>query len=256
MLLWAFVIEPRRLVVNAVDLKVSPRLDRPLRVAALSDIHVGSPHWGTGRVREAVARTNALQPDVVVLLGDYVITGVVGGTFVAPEVFAPVLGGLRAPGGVYAVIGNHDGWLDTVRVRRALEAAGIVVLENDARPLPTRTDVWMAGLADAWTGTPEIQRTLRGVDPRAATLLLTHGPDVFPDVPRTVALTLAGHTHGGQIAPPLLGPLIVPSRYGVRFAAGHIVEDGRQLFVTTGLGTSIIPARLGVPPEIVLLTLR
>ena len=95
-------------------------------------------------------------------------------------------------------------------------------------------------------------RKIRTDDP---VLLLVHEPDIFPHVPDRVALTLAGHTHGGQIRLPLIWPLFVPSKYGARYAYGHVVEDGRHLIVSGGLGTSIIPARLGVPPEIVHITL-
>jgi predicted MPP superfamily phosphohydrolase len=87
-------------------------------------------------------------------------------------------------------------------------------------------------------------------------LLITHNPDLFPEVPDRVMLTLAGHTHGGQVRLPLIGAPIVPSDYGQRFVAGHIVERGRHLFVSTGIGTSDIPVRLGVPPTIFVLTLR
>jgi hypothetical protein len=86
-------------------------------------------------------------------------------------------------------------------------------------------------------------------------ILLAHEPDIFTQVPDRVALTLAGHTHGGQIRVPLLWPHFVPSMYGARFAYGHIVEQGRHMVVSGGLGTSMIPARLGVPPEIVHITL-
>jgi predicted MPP superfamily phosphohydrolase len=86
-------------------------------------------------------------------------------------------------------------------------------------------------------------------------LLLTHNPDVFPDVPARVTLTLAGHTHGGQVALPILGRPVVPSRYGQRYADGLVMEDGRALFVSSGIGTSILPVRFRVPPEIAIVTL-
>ena len=109
-------------------------------------------------------------------------------------------------------------------------------------------------MADLWTRTPDIPGTLKDIPDDDPILLLTHSPDVFPDIPARVSLTLAGHTHGGQVNLPLVGRPIVPSKYGQRYAAGHIIEQGRHLFVSTGVGTSIIPVRFRVPPEIQILT--
>jgi predicted MPP superfamily phosphohydrolase len=228
-----------------------------LRIAVLGDIHTGSPHISPGKLRAIVAEVNAAQPDVVVLLGDYVIHGIVGGTFVEPEITAEILGGLRAPDGVVAVLGNHDWWYDGTRVRAALESNHIVVLENDSHPVNRNgTRLWIAGLADLWTREVDIKAALSGIPSAEAVLLLTHNPDVFPAVPARVALTLAAHTHGGQVRLPPFPAPVVPSRYGSRYAAGHIVEGGRHLFVTTGVGMSILPVRFAVPPEVVLMTLR
>lgn len=258
LLAWAVVVEPGRLVVRETRL-VSPRWpgDRPpLRIAVLTDLHVGSFRNGLDRLDEVVARTNAQRPDLIVLLGDLVIHGVMLGRFVDPETSAARLAGLDAPFGVVAVLGNHDWWLGGERVRDALEGAGIRVLENDATPIadgPRR--FWVAGLADLWTRPVSIPRALARVPAEEPVLLLTHSPDVFPDVPPRVALTLAGHTHGGQVALPVLGRLVVPSRYGQRYAQGLVVEDGRLLFVSTGIGTSLLPVRFRVPPEISVVTL-
>ena len=255
---WAIAIEPGRVRVRARDiaLPAAPAL-RGLRIAALGDIHTGAPHIDPAKLRAIVADVNAARPDVVVLLGDYVIHGIVGGRFVEPEETAAILGGLRAPGGVIAVLGNHDWWLDGERVRRALLSHSIVVLENTAHPVDAGgRRFWMAGLADLWTRTADIEAALRSVPAGAPVILLTHSPDLFPDVPARVALTLAAHTHGGQVRLPPFGPLVVPSAYGARYASGHIVEGGRHLFVTTGVGMSILPVRFAVPPEVALLTLR
>ena len=240
-----------------IALRDTPPSLRGLRVAAMGDIHTGAPHIDEAKLRAIVEDVNRASPDVVVLLGDYVIHGVVGGSFVDPETTAGILGGLRAPGGVIAVLGNHDWWYDGERVRRALQARGIVVLENTAHSIPRGGGrVWVAGLADLWTRLPDIAGALSAVPEREPVLLLTHSPDVFPGVPSRVALTLAAHTHGGQVRLPPFPPPVVPSEYGSRYAAGHIEEGGRHLFVTTGVGTSILPVRFAVPPEVALLTLR
>jgi predicted MPP superfamily phosphohydrolase len=256
---WAIAIEPGQVAVRFAEI-VLDHCPPPLagvRIAVLGDIHTGAPHISPEKLRRVVAEVNAAAPDMVVLLGDYVIHGVVGGAFVPPEVTAEILGGLKSPGGVIAVLGNHDWWYDGSRVRRALESAGIVVLENDVHRVGRGgADVWVAGLQDLWTRRPDIPGTLALVPAGAPVILLTHSPDVFPEVPARVALTLAAHTHGGQVRLPPFGPPIVPSEFGGRYAAGHVVEAGRHLFVTTGVGTSIVPVRFAVPPEVALITVR
>jgi uncharacterized protein len=255
---WSAFVEPARLVVRRTGIAV-PRWPPALAgftIVALSDIHTGSPHMGLDQLRRAVALANEQDADLVVLLGDYVIQGVVGGRFVTPEETAAVLGGLRARHGVVSVLGNHDGWLDSFRVRAALARAGLRPLVNESLRIDVGGQpVWIAGLADLWTGRPDIAGALASVPPDAPVLVLTHNPDVFPTIPARVSLTLAGHTHGGQVALPLIGRPIVPSRYGQRYAYGVVREDGRVLFVSPGLGTSIIPVRFRVPPEISVLKL-
>ncbi|HEY7039620.1 MAG TPA: metallophosphoesterase [Methylomirabilota bacterium] len=227
----------------------------PLRIAAIADVHAGAPHMTLDALRGIVMTVNAAHPDLIVLLGDYVIHGIIGGRFIEPEPVAGVLGRLEAPLGVLAVTGNHDWWYDGKRVTAALEAAGIRVLEDVAVPIQVRgRPVWIAGLGDMWTRRSEISRALAAAPPDAPVIVITHNPDVFPAMPARVLLTLAGHTHGGQVDLPLFGRLIVPSHYGARYAIGHVREDGRDLFVTPGLGTSILPVRFRVPPEISLLT--
>jgi predicted MPP superfamily phosphohydrolase len=255
--LWAFWLEPVSLMVVEEEITVESSASGSLRIAVLADLHVGSPFNGIEKLREIVDRTNAARPDVVCILGDLVIQGVIGGRFVPPEETAAELRRLRAAAGSVAVLGNHDGWLSHDRVRDALERNGIPVLEETAKKLSTRVGpVWIAGISDLWTGRHDVAAALTAVaDDGAPVILMTHNPDVFPLVPDHVALTLAGHTHGGQVRLPLAGRPIVPSRFGERFASGHVVEGGRHLFVATGLGTSIVPIRFRVPPAVSVLTL-
>jgi predicted MPP superfamily phosphohydrolase len=236
---YGFFIEPawrfrvRRWQVSAPDW---PAL--PVRILAISDLHLGEPYVGLDRLSRIVARANALNADLVVLLGDYAA----GHRFISAPVriadAAPVLAGLRAKLGVFAILGNHDWWDDRTAQKRgsgpnlyatALEAAGIPVLSN--RAVRVR-DFWLAGLEDQ----------------------LAHEPDIFPKVPGRVALTLSGHTHGGQLRLFGWSP-VVPSRYGNRYAYGHVHEEGRSLVVSGGIGCSILPIRFGVPPEITLVEL-
>jgi predicted MPP superfamily phosphohydrolase len=256
---WAVLIGPRWLSVREVSLPLSrwPTEHAGLRVALLSDLHVGSLHWGPERIRELVQTTNAQKPDLILLAGDYMIDDVLLGTKVDPEAIAAALSGLRARMGVIAVLGNHDWWNDGPRMASALTHAGIVVLEDGVQRVPhAGGEFYVVGLADQMTRPKRLEHALGLVPEGKPFLLLVHEPDVFPEIDCRPALTLAGHTHGGQVALPILGRPIVPSVFGERFAAGHVVEDDRHLFVTTGIGTSIWPIRLGVPPELVILTLQ
>jgi predicted MPP superfamily phosphohydrolase len=256
--LWAFWLEPASLVLSEERVSLPLSTHRPLRVAILTDLHVGSPFNGIARLRDVVRRTNAARPDIVCILGDVVmIHGIVGGRQVPPEEIGAELRHLSAPAGVVAVLGNHDGWFDHDRVRAALETSGVRVIEEASSRIETPAGpLWFAGISDLWTGRHDIAAALSSVrDDGASVVLLTHNPDVFPFVPGRVALTLAGHTHGGQVRLPLIGRPVVPSQFGQRFAAGHVVEGGRHLFVATGIGTSILPVRFRVPPAVTLLTL-
>jgi predicted MPP superfamily phosphohydrolase len=254
---WAFVIEPNRLVVRQESLAIDrwPSSLSNLKIAVLADIHAGGSFIDESKLRLIVARTNALQPDLILIAGDF-ISGGRNHHNMEPEVFAPLLKEFRAPLGVYSVLGNHDWWYDGPRVRRALEANGIKVLENEVAKIDTRgTSFWIVGLADLWTRPQLVGETIANVPAQAPLIVLTHNPDIFPQLPQGVSLLVAGHTHGGQVSFPFIGTVVSVSRYGNRYVAGHVVENGRDLFVTTGIGTSIYPVRFGVPPEIVLLTL-
>jgi len=179
------------------------------------------------------------------------------GAALAPEAVADRLRGLRGRFGTVGVMGNHD-WLDDgQRVWGALRAAGVRVLENEAvRITPRPGEAWVAGLAEPTSRAPDVDVALAPVPGHAAVLMLSHDPDLFPRVPRRVALTVSGHTHGGQVALPVLRRRWIPSRFGERYADGHVVEDGRHLFVTRGIGSLRFAVRLGAPPEVVLLHLR
>lgn len=241
-----------------------------LRVVALADIHACRPWMTPERIASLVQDANALQPDLIVLLGDYIagMRFVTGG--VTPSQWASALSGLKAPLGVQAILGNHDWWHDGFAqragvgptiARKALEAVGIPVLENDAVRLEKDGHgVWIAGLADqqallptkerpGLTGLDDLDGTLAKIGDTAPIILLAHEPDIFATVPWRVSLTLSGHTHGGQVRLFGYSP-VVPSRYGNRYAYGHVVENDRNLIVSGGLGFSIMPVRFGVRPEI------
>jgi predicted MPP superfamily phosphohydrolase len=257
-LIWGFLIEPNRLVVREQTIQIDkwPAELNGLRIAVLSDIHAGSPFIKEAKLQKIVAETNQAKPDLIVLLGDFVIKDRFYKQPIPPETTAGILKNLSAPLGVYAVLGNHDWWYGGGNVRRAFEQNGIHVLENDVGEIKWRSgSFWLAGLADLWTQPQQVDQTIAKAPTGALVIALTHNPDVFSSLPRSVPLMLAGHTHGGQVNLPLIGRPIVPSQFGQRYAAGHVFENGHHLFVTTGIGTSILPVRFRVPPEIVILTI-
>jgi hypothetical protein len=252
-------VEPGRLVVrsHAVESGAWPASHRPLRIAFLVDLHVGAPHISLEKLRTIVRCTNALRPDLVLLGGDYVIDGVVGGNFVAPGPIAKALAGLSATNGIVAVLGNHDWWNDGNIIRRAFEGVGIKVLENQALAIRHEGQtVWIAGIADDTTRTPDPVGVLSKINGSEPIIVVTHDPAIFPGVPKRAAMIFAGHSHGGQVYLPVVGALITPGRAPRRHAYGLIREDGRVMYVSGGIGTSIIPIRINMPPEIAIVTVR
>ena len=254
---WSLWIEPRRLVVRRQQLVLPawPTALDGLSVGLLTDLHSGMPHAGLDAVERAADALMGERPDLVCLLGDFIDRR---GRFVQPvdahalAARLAVLGG--APRGAVAVLGNHDWYAGAGRIEAALRGVGIPVLENEAAA--AGDGLWTAGVGDYRIRGAHVSRALAGVPAEAPVLLLSHDPDVFPFVPARVALTLSGHTHGGQVGIPILRRPVVPSHYGERYVHGHVVEDGRHLYVSSGLGTSGIPVRLLMPPEVVILTLR
>ena len=256
---WAFFIEPNRLITRYETLQIDqwPAQMSGLKIAVLSDIHAGSAFIDEAKLRLIVDRTNQLQPDLILIAGDFITGNGRMSHRMEPEVFAPILKNLRAPLGVYAVLGNHDWWYNAEKIATALQANGITILENEFTRIDSRGGpFFLVGLADLWEGPQRIQETINRIPAGSPVIALTHNPDIFPQLPQRVMLLIAGHTHGGQVRFPLIGSVVQSSRYGERYVAGHVVENGHHLFVTTGIGTSIAPVRFGVPPEIVLLTLR
>lgn len=250
-------IEPAQLIINRQEVRPSnwPSSLNHLKVAVLSDFHIGSLHNTVGRLHKIVEIVNEQKPDLIFLLGDFVASHGRSAS-VKPESFVHELAGLEARFGVYCVLGNHDWWYNGEDVRHNLKAAQIQVLENDAANIQIGdTSLWVAGLADEWTRVADIRAALSKVPGRSPCVMLMHNPDMFPEIPETVSLSLAGHTHGGQVALPIIGPLIVPSRFNGRYARGSIIEGNKHYFVSSGIGTSVFPIRIGVPPEICVLDL-
>ncbi len=253
-----------------------------LRLVILSDFHACDPWMSLDRVRGLVQHANALGGDITLLLGDYVSGRKMPHWDVDPDRLAAILAELSAPLGVHAILGNHDWWTDQEAMRtrqgptvvhRALAKAGLNVMQNDAlRLVHDGKPFWIAGLGDQiafhtrqgeWgrgvrrsprSGVDDLPATLAQLTDDAPAILMAHEPDIFPEVPARFCLTLSGHTHGGQVN--LFGwRPIAASRLSAIYARGHFRENGHDLVVTSGLGCSAAPLRVGVPPEIVVIEL-
>lgn len=274
---YAMAVEPMSLGVT--HYRVAPKnwpAALKLKIAVIADVHACKPWMTPERVAAIAERTNALAPDIILMLGDYTAAHRLVMEKVPNDAWAEALSVCRAPLGVHAVLGNHDWWDDRaamqagrgpVSARVSLERRGIPVYENDAvRLSKDGRAFWLAGLGDQlafagrrrkpWIppGLDDLPGTLAKVKDDAPVILMAHEPDIFPEVPRRVALTLSGHTHGGQVRILGFAP-VVPSSYRRRYAYGHIVERDRHLIVSGGLGCSVAPIRIGMPPEIVVVEL-
>lgn len=180
--LWVFVIEPSSLTVHKETLHIPnwSQEHQGMKVAVLSDLHIGSPFAALDKLKRVVDQTNAEKPDIVVILGDFVITSVIGGKFVEPEPIAEVLKGLSAPLGVFAILGNHDWWYNGQRVTAALSQIGIVVLNNEARRVEYNgKPFWIDGVADKSSRKPDIDGSLEKVPTDEGVIIITHSPDIL-----------------------------------------------------------------------------
>ena len=252
-LLDAAVITPRRCKVYDVPLAVPgwPASLDGLRVALVSDVHAGGPWGGLDRLRSIVDEVVEARPDLILLLGDHV-ADVPFGAHLDPAPVAKALAGLlRAEVPVLGVLGNHDWWAGGWRVRHCFEEAGLPVLEEAAQPVLDGR-LWVAGVGDLWERTPSVPDALAEVPEGAPVLLMTHNPDVVVDVPPSVQLVVAGHTHAGQVRVAGRPVHHVSERSGNRLSYGWYPDH--RLYVTAGVGLSLVPLR-SVPPEVPVLVL-
>ncbi|GAA5004906.1 metallophosphoesterase [Lysobacter lycopersici] len=255
-----FVVEPGELVERdyALAPRGWPRACDGLRVDVVADLHVGSPRNGLDHFDEVVRQLSNDDSKIVLMAGDYVILSVLLGHYVPASDVAQHLKPLLARKPVYAVLGNHDWWKGGPAVRDAFAAVGVRMIDNRAEAISVGDcRFWLVGLGDELEGHPDIADAFAQAADDAPVVALTHEPSLFPRIPARASLTIAGHTHGGQVDPwplSLIGEgRFDPDSHRLR---GAYDVDGRLLFVTPGIGTSILPMRLGVPPEISRLTLH
>jgi uncharacterized protein len=245
-------------VVRHLDLKIAgwPQWSRPLRIAFLSDFHTGSHSNDISRLNMIIDEAASAAPDLALFGGDYVNMQPFGGGRVPPRTTAAILSRLEAPLGRFAVLGNHDFVYDEHAVAGALKDQGIVVLDHDRRALQfLNHSIQIIGLPDARVTTPEAYSLLATLSPDEPTIVLAHDPFWFAHLPAGPHLMLAGHTHGGQIRLPGVGIVRNATKAPLRWSCGLVEERGQYLYVTSGIGTSGVPIRWGVPPDFAMLDL-
>ena len=254
---WSFGIEPRWVAEREIDHAVPGWSGPPaLKVAVAADWHfTNKPLWRVmtaARARQIVDAINAAKPDVILLPGDFIAEHgrAAGFTAGVEDEIAAVLGQLRAPLGVYAVLGNHDWWFDGPRFAAALQRHGITVLENDARRIDA--GLWVVGVGDHSTGHARPREALAKVPGREHALVMMHDPAAFLDLPAVQGLVVGAHTHGGQVWIPGYGAPIVPGDAPRSWAYGWVDRGPNRMYVTSGLGVSILPVRFNMRPEWVL----
>ena len=230
---------------------------RPLRIAFMSDLHAGSHADDVARLTAIVKEAAAFKPDLVLHGGDFVNMQLFGGGRLSPYAVARILAPLDAPLGRFAVLGNHDYNYGAEEITAALVKEGITVLHDEKRGLAFEGGrIELVGLPDTRRLRDRGRALLAELSPETPTIILTHDPYWFAYVPKGPHITLAGHTHGGQIRIPGIGVLRNSSRAPLRWSYGFVREDQRLLYVTSGIGTSGIPVRIGVPPEYAILEVR
>ena len=250
----AFFVEPHWFKVTRPVFQIPnlPSAWDGVRIVHITDIHVGRLS-SLDDARDIVNMANALHPDIVVMTGDYVSKAAA-----ATRALVEVIRDLRAKVAKFAVLGNHDYWTNSVAMINLFEETGVRMLTNRSHVLRRKgQSLCFAGVDDLMAGRPDLNRALTGVDKQISRILLCHNPDfaeIMPGNPR-VDLMLCGHTHGGQIKIPFIGPLVLPIKHK-KYAEGLVQGPRCPVFISHGLGMVNYPVRFNCRPELPLITLR
>lgn len=254
-LAWSFAIEPSLLVSNLQNKQKWPL--KPLKIAFFSDLHAGSPHINESYIKNLVERINAHHPDIVLIGGDLVINGVAGGKFMDISAIAILLSKLNAPLGKFVVLGNHDWWNDGENIRNVLSQNGYKVLENESLlvEMSKTNKFWLVGIGDRYTNHSDPKKAFNGTSDQWPRIAFMHDPASLFEIKEKFFLSLAGHTHGGQVFIPGIGAIITPGAAPNSWAKGWTEFELGSLLVSQGIGTSILPIRFNAPPEFIILNL-
>lgn len=252
---YGLLIEPKTLEVRGPEFISNKYSGPPLRIGVITDIHIGGLHVPASRVEKLVADMNSLNPDIVLLPGDFVDGHVPSKKRSAAfnanlEAGIKHLSELKAPS--FATIGNHDAWYGATEISNMLRASGVSVLENDSTIF---RQVCLVGLADAMTASPS-RAAYDNCPSTFHPIVFTHSPEAWPAFRSDSVLVVAGHTHGGQVNLPIIGRRVNATSLSAEHSYGFSKLAGVDVFVSAGVGTSILPVRFRAPPEIVILTLK
>lgn len=241
--------EARRMPVmrtTTIALPGYPADAKPLRIALLTDTHMAGPDQTPERLARIVAAIDAQHPDLILLGGDFMSEPKPIGRAYGPDAAVAPLAKLNAPLGIVAVLGNHDHWDAEGTIQPALARIGVTLVQNDA---VRRGPLVIGGIDDGYSGHMDVPATIAAVRQfDGPTLFLSHEPNAIAGLPRGAVL-LTGHTHCGQIALPLIGPIYIPGKHHLHYACGRYDERGKTVIVSGGVGTSDVPLRFWAPPD-------
>lgn len=246
LIIWLFY-EPSKLIIKR--LKIKDEELKGLKIVFASDFHI--KFYEQKRLEKIVNMINSENPDLILSTGDF-FSGYRNKSTMTLDKIAKELGKIKSKYGFYTTLGNHDYHRNNEKVAQELSNYGIITLSNNNTFIEKdNKKIYISGVEDLKTGNPNVEKALENTN--GATILLTHSPDVFENVPQTVNLTLAGHLHGGQVRFPFIGAVFCPSKFGTKYASGYFEENNKKMYVTTGIGTSKLPIRMLCTPEIVVI---
>ena len=250
-----FFIEPNILLTKSQKLEI-PHWNKDLdgfKIALITDIHLGTKFVDLKKLARIVKIVNSKNPDLIVICGDLDAKSISKEKYSTTQI-ANILKNLKSKHGVIAVMGNHD-YVPPSVVKNIYQKSNIILLENEDYYFSHNAKTLrIVGFKDLWYFKSNPIQVVGMKDKTTPTVVLTHNPDYFPQMPNFVSLTLSGHTHGGEIVLPFIGSFFIPSEYGQRYRNGYIIENNKHLFVSRGVAT-LSGGRFLDPPEINILTL-